>query len=76
MEETLSWALVIDQIKRKLLKTVAVVVIGFAVAFSLSDRIIRKITNDLLPFEILKSGQTDPCLAPTQLISTNGSCHG
>jgi sec-independent protein translocase protein TatC len=71
MEETLSWALVIDQIKRKLLKTVAVVVIGFAVAFSLSDRIIRKITNDLLPFEILKSGQTDPCLAPTQLISTS-----
>jgi sec-independent protein translocase protein TatC len=71
MEETLSWALVLDQIKRKLMQIVAVIGIGFFVAFALSDRIIRKITDDLLPLEILNSGQTNPCLAPTQLISTS-----
>jgi sec-independent protein translocase protein TatC len=71
MEETISWALVIDQIKRKLFRLLIVIFIGFFIAFSLSDRIIKRITNDLLPLEILSSGQTDPCLAPTQLISTS-----
>jgi sec-independent protein translocase protein TatC len=71
MEDTLSWALVIDQIKRKLLHIVIIIFIGFSIAFALSDRIIKKITDDLLPIEILNPSQNNPCLAPTQLISTS-----
>jgi len=71
MEESLSWALVIDQVKRKLMKLVIVLGIGFFIAFSLSDRIIRQITNDLLPLEIITQAQANPCIAPTQLISTS-----
>ncbi|GBE18830.1 sec-independent protein translocase protein TatC [archaeon BMS3Abin16] len=71
MDDTLSWALVIDQIKRKIFQIVAIIFIGFFITFALSDRIIRKITDDLLPLELLTSGQTNPCLAPTQLISTS-----
>jgi sec-independent protein translocase protein TatC len=71
MEDTLSWALVIDQIKRKLLHIVIIIFIGFSIAFALSDRIIKKITDDLLPLEILNPSQNNPCLAPTQLISTS-----
>jgi sec-independent protein translocase protein TatC len=71
MDESLSWALVIDQIKRKLFQIVVIIFIGFSITFALSDRIIRKITDDLLPLEILNAGQTNPCLAPTQLISTS-----
>ena len=71
MEEGLSWALIIDQVKRKLYSIAAVVAIGFFTAFTLSDRIIKKITNDLLPLEILNTGRTDPCIASTQLISTS-----
>ncbi|RMF91108.1 MAG: hypothetical protein D6733_02095, partial [Methanobacteriota archaeon] len=41
-------------------------------AFAFSDRVIKKITDDLLPLEILtQSAATNPCLAPTQLISTS-----
>lgn len=71
MEETLSFALVIDQVKKKLFHILIIIFIGFSVAFALSDRIIRKITDDLLPIEILSSSQNNPCLAPTQLISTS-----
>jgi sec-independent protein translocase protein TatC len=71
MEDTLSWALVIDQIKRKLLHIVIIIFLGFSIAFALSDRIIKKITDDLLPLEILNPSQNNPCLAPTQLISTS-----
>jgi sec-independent protein translocase protein TatC len=71
MEDTLSWALVFDQIKRKLFRIVAIVAVGFFIAFAVSDIVIRKITNDLLPVEILVRDQIDPCLAPAQLISTS-----
>jgi sec-independent protein translocase protein TatC len=71
MEDTLSWALVIDQIKRKLFQIIIIIFIGFSIAFALSDRIIKKITDDLLPLEILNPSQDNPCLAPTQLISTS-----
>jgi sec-independent protein translocase protein TatC len=71
MEERLSWALVIDQVKRKLMQLLAIVAIGFTVTFTFSDLIIKKITDDLLPMEILNPSQNNPCLAPTQLISTS-----
>jgi sec-independent protein translocase protein TatC len=71
MEETLSWALVIDQVKRKLMQIVIVIAVGFFITFALSDRIIKQITNDLLPMDVLSATPENPCLAPTQLISTS-----
>ncbi len=71
MEEGLSWMLVLDQIKRKLFNIIAIIGLGFIVTFAVSDRIIKKITDDLLPMEIISTGAVDPCLVQTQLISTS-----
>ncbi len=71
MEESLSWALVLDQVKKKIFQLLGIVGIGFFVTFTFSDRIIKRITDDLLPLEVLNRGPTNPCLATTQLISTS-----
>ncbi len=71
MEEGLSWAIVLDQIKRRLFQIILIIGIGFIITFALSDFIIKRITDDLLPMEILSRATTDPCIAPTQLISTS-----
>jgi len=71
MEEGLNWMLIIDQLRRRFMHLLGVVTLGFIVGFAYSDRIIKRITDDLLPMEILLPAEENPCLTQTQLISTS-----
>lgn len=67
--EEFSFLIVAEQIKNRLKQSVAIIAAGFILGFSVSNIIIKKISEQLIPEELMKA-YYNPCLSTTQLVST------
>jgi sec-independent protein translocase protein TatC len=68
--EELSFLIVAEQVKRRLKESATIIAAGFILGFSVSNIIIKKISEQLIPEELMKA-YYNPCLSTTQLISTS-----
>jgi len=64
-----SLAIVASQIKKRMAQSATIITAGFLVGFSFSNAIIKKISEDLIPQELMKA-YFNPCLSTTPLVST------